>query len=325
MILCRVLGPVEVLVDGATAPPELLWKKHLALLIYLARSPRRVRTREHLTGMLWPDKDEAAARHSLNEALRVIRKATGDDAVETVAGQVRLAVEVVRLDTDDLELRAAGGDWAGAAAGVGGDFLEGFSIPGTHAFEDWLAKEREYWAARSTRVLLARGEELLREGRAEEALAVARRAESVDPDQEQVARAIMTACALLGDSTAALDHFTQFTERRAGGEGPGAETRILADRIRSARSRPVTSRKTEERRRAPLVGRAAELAVLMEQWDRCRSEGCGTALLLLGEGGSGKTRLLEEFLCRARLAGGTTTLVRAVQGDGTEPDRKSVV
>jgi len=319
VILCRVLGPVEVLVDGATAPPELLWKKHLALLIYLARSPRRVRTREHLTGMLWPDKDEAAARHSLNEALRVIRKATGDDAVETVAGQVRLAGGVVRLDADDLELRAADGDWAAGAAIVGGEFLEGFSIPGSHGFEDWLAQERRYWVARSTRVLLAHGEQLLGEGRAEEALAVARRAETADPDQDQVARAIMTGYAIQGDSIAALDHFTRFTERRAGGEGPGVETRLLADRIRSARSRPVTTKKAEERRRAPLVGRAPELAVLIEQWDRCRSEGCGTALLLLGEDGSGKTRLLEEFLSRVRLAGGTTALVRAVQGDGTEP------
>ena len=35
MISCRTLGPFEVLVDDAPAPPELLWRKHLGLLIYL--------------------------------------------------------------------------------------------------------------------------------------------------------------------------------------------------------------------------------------------------------------------------------------------------
>ena len=67
-VYCRTLGPVRVSVNGADAPPELLWRKHLALLVYLARSPRRSRTREHLVGLLWSDRDEQQARHSLSEA-----------------------------------------------------------------------------------------------------------------------------------------------------------------------------------------------------------------------------------------------------------------
>src|SRR5438034_5453732 len=64
----RVLGPARVTVGGAEAPPppELLWRKHLALLVYLARSPRKSRTREHLVGLLWSDRDEKQARHSLD-------------------------------------------------------------------------------------------------------------------------------------------------------------------------------------------------------------------------------------------------------------------
>ena len=72
MITCRTLGPLAVTVDGAEPPAELLWRKHLALLLYLARSPRRSRSREHLIGLLWADKPETAARHSLREAVRVL-------------------------------------------------------------------------------------------------------------------------------------------------------------------------------------------------------------------------------------------------------------
>ena len=67
MIVCRTLGPVDMSVNGAGAPPALLWRKNLALLVYLARSPKRARTREHLIGLLWADKPEEDARHSLNE------------------------------------------------------------------------------------------------------------------------------------------------------------------------------------------------------------------------------------------------------------------
>jgi DNA-binding SARP family transcriptional activator len=65
-ITITTLGPVRVLADGAPAPPELVWRKNLALLVYLARSPRRTRSRDHLVALLWPEKDAAAARHSLN-------------------------------------------------------------------------------------------------------------------------------------------------------------------------------------------------------------------------------------------------------------------
>src|SRR5260370_25420558 len=70
-------GAVEVSVSGATAPRPLTWNKHLALLIYLARSPKRVRTREHLIGLLWSEKPEGPARGSLNEAVRILRQSVG--------------------------------------------------------------------------------------------------------------------------------------------------------------------------------------------------------------------------------------------------------
>src|ERR1700694_5977469 len=56
VIRCRTLGTVEVSVDGDAAPARLLWRKNLALLLYLARSPKGARARDHLIGLFWPDK-----------------------------------------------------------------------------------------------------------------------------------------------------------------------------------------------------------------------------------------------------------------------------
>src|SRR4051812_14143836 len=168
MISCQTLGPVSLSLDGGPAPPELLWRKHLGLLVYLARSPRG-RTREHLVGLLWPEKPEAAARHSLNEAIRVLRRYLGDASVDTAGGQVRLAREAVRLDLDQLDDLARAGDWSAAARLIAGEFLEGFSIPDASAFEDWLAGERSMVRSRSIEVLLNAAEHLLHGGKAGEA------------------------------------------------------------------------------------------------------------------------------------------------------------
>src|SRR4029077_17236020 len=109
MIVVRALRPAEVSVNGSAAPAKLLWKKNLALLLYLARSPKGVRTREHLTGLLWGDKPEEKARHSLNEAVQVLRLCAGNHGFESDTAQVRIAPGTVELATATLERLARGG------------------------------------------------------------------------------------------------------------------------------------------------------------------------------------------------------------------------
>ena len=75
MIDLRLLGPVEVLIDGAPPPSALLRPMNLALFLYLARSGRR--TREQLIGLMWPDKPQSAASRSLNVALSELRQYLG--------------------------------------------------------------------------------------------------------------------------------------------------------------------------------------------------------------------------------------------------------
>src|SRR5207249_853400 len=124
-------------------------------------SPKRLRTRDHLIGLLWGEKPEEKARHSLNEAVHVLRLCAGDDGFESDTAQVRIAPGTIELDTDTLEMLAAAGDYAGAAALINGDFLEGFSVRGASAFDDWLAAERQHWCRRSVDVLVHRAEQLL--------------------------------------------------------------------------------------------------------------------------------------------------------------------
>lgn len=325
MIFCRTLGPIEVTVDGTHAPRELVWRKHQALVIYLARSPKRTRTRDHLVGLLWGEKPEPAARHSLNEALRVVRRHAGEGAVETVGDQVRLADDAVQLDVDRLEAQAAAGDWAGAASWIAGEFMEGFAVPDASALEDWLATERMTWRQRSVEVLARHTQVLLAGGRAQEAALVSQRALGLDSLSDVAARAALTSLALAGDRAAALELYDAFA-RRLEGElqiEPDEETQALAERIRSQRAwrvpAVVATAVGAESRRAPLVGRAGELGRLLEAWAACRRERRASAAVLEGDVGTGKTRLTDELAGRARLDGAVVALARAVEADTAAP------
>jgi len=326
LITCRTLGPLAVTVDGAEPPPELLWRKHLALLVYLARSPRRSRSREHLVGLLWADKPQTAARHSLREAVRVLRRCTGEAAVETAGEQVRLGDAAARLDVDELALLAAEGDWAGAATLVSGEFLEGFAVPDAPAFEDWLGAERDEWRRRSVDALLQLARELARAGHAADAAGQARRARALDPHSEAAAAAEIHALALAGERTGALDAYRAFEERlRADlGAAPGEELQRLAARVRDQRAWRLPESEAApaagaESRRAPLIGREQTLGAVLAAWETCRAERRAALAFVEGDAGTGRTRFVEEVLAHARLAGAATAAARAVPADRDDP------
>ena len=58
-------------------------------------------------------------------------------------------------------------------------------------------------------------------------------------------------------------------------------------------------RRSGQRHLTPLVGRDEEIALLMRRWERAR-QGDGQLVLIVGEPGLGKSRLIEEFHARLR-------------------------
>lgn len=325
MIFCRTLGPVELSVDGGPAPPELLWRKHLALLVYLARSPRRGRSREHLIGLLWGDRTEAAARHSLSEALRAIRHHAGEGSVEASVGQVRLGPASVQLDVDRLEELAAAEDWTAAAELVSGEFLEGFALAEATEFENWLAAEREIWGRRGVEVLVSSAEAHALVGKVEEACGFAGRALGLRPTSEAAVRCALRCRSLAGDRSGALELFERFQTRLAEevGAEPSQETRLLVERVRRQRAPHAESPGAQDDNllavRPPLEGRGQELQRLIEAAAGAARARRAALLVIEADAGMGKTRLLDELLARLRLDGTSVATARAVEADRSEP------
>jgi DNA-binding SARP family transcriptional activator len=319
MIAVRTLGALDVTIDGEAAPRELLWRKNLALLLYLALSPDRRRTREHLVGVFWGDKPDSAARHSLNEALRVIRKSGGEDLVTSVGDQVELSADL-RLDVTELTELLDAERWGEAAPLMRGPFLEGFAVPDSSAFEDWLATERGAWLDRMGEGLRRHTETRLACGDADEAQEAASRALALDPFSDGAVRLAMLAAAVRGERAGALAIYESYARRLLDEIGiePDPDTESLADRIRNEREwhLPAPDR-DEERwaRRVPLVGREAELQAVLEALLEAFASRSPAVMVVHGESGSGKTRLGEEVAIRARLEGAAVSHIRCVPSD----------
>src|SRR5437867_2849682 len=97
---------------------------------------------------------------------------------------------------------------------------------------------------------------------------------------------------------------------------PRPAWRALAERVRRERTWRLPQpegghERGEPPHRAPLVGRAAELERLLEVWAECRRERHPTVSVVEGDVGTGKTRLAEEIVARARLDGAATAAIRA--------------
>ena len=203
-----------------------------------------------------------------------------------------------------------------------GDFLAGLDV-GETPFEEWLVVERERLRELAIQAL-AQATSLLRQaGDREAAVATARRLLVLDPLQEPVHRTVMRLYAELGRRDAALRQYQVCIDvlRRELDTEPEEDTRRLYQDILSSRSMAAAAgvevRQAEPRDRAhrahggaravpgevaadepAIVGRATELECLDRAVDQACS-GVGQVVLVLGEAGIGKSRLVRELAVRA--------------------------
>jgi DNA-binding SARP family transcriptional activator len=310
-------GAPTARLDGRPAPPQVRWQKHLALLVYLALSPDRTRARSHLVGLLWPEKPERQARHALNQALSRLRRGLGRDRLICSKQAIALAEGGLAVDAlvfDDLRARHPGD----AVALVRGDFLEGFDLPDAPGFEEWAMRERARYRESAAAALVAAAEAALAAARYGEAAAAAQRALGFSPYAEPAARVAIQAAALAGDTAGAEAAYHAFGARLAAdlGTAPSKALRALAEGARVATAPRV--RRGAGTPDAPLVGREPVHRAVFAAVAAGVREGA-RAIVITGEPGTGKTRLLGECLERVRLEGGVVAVARPLESDQDAP------
>jgi len=291
-----------------------------SLLAWLAYH-RGLHPRSRVAAVFWPDVLDASARASLRTTLATLRRELGEaGAVHVVAERDRVGIvdgPEVSVDLWEAERLAAEGRLGDALELRDGELL-------TDLDDDWVLEERRRHRDRVEELLLALGDAAEAGGHAEAAVGYARRRLELDPVSEDAARVLMRRLARTGDRAAAVAAYEAFRAalREELGMAPSAETRALVEQLRTdagagapeARALPFPGALTRTEH-GPLAGRRESLAELRAVWRRA-SVGAAAVVVLAGEAGSGKTRLLIELGAEAHAAGATVFAGRCPEEGG---------
>ena len=142
MFRLRVLGGFALDERTGAPAPTLPKRRAQAALAVLAVCGDLGCTRERLLALLWPESDEASARHGLRDALHAIRRALGAEAVPSSGSHLRLDSSVVSSDARSFAEALDAGRPAEAVGVYGGPLLDGFHVDDAPEFERWLDGER---------------------------------------------------------------------------------------------------------------------------------------------------------------------------------------
>lgn len=256
----------------------------LAYVALEGQSPRAV-----LSGLLWPGSPEATARNNLRQLKRRLRLACDGDELLEGEEALQLSGHVV---VDALQLR----DAVLPGNVSDGELLAGLQFDDSPELARWLDGARtkvEGWRQRARVAELARREAA---GDQSGALVLAEAWASREPESEEAGRHLMRLLYLQGRRGDALKVFERLerTLERELGVKPLPETLALAQLLAQGTRLPSA---TAARRPLPLsilrppvlAGREAEWQVLVDAWE------AGQVLVIVGEPGVGKSRLITDF------------------------------
>lgn len=287
-----------------------------SLVSYLLLNRSRPVERRRLAFLFWPRASESAARRNLRQYLHHVRAALAPldpqgDLLHTDGSTLQFNPQVeYMLDVEtflhETRPEATLDEMKHALSLYTGDLLEDL-------YDEWCIPERDrlrqIWLGVLDRYSLA----LQSAFRLNEALEVAQKWALAEPFDETAHRRLMSLYALTGNRARAIQTyqaFAQMLERELQTE-PLPETQALFQSIQDGKlsdridqtSASLTVRRVPQPKvvslppALPFVGRQVEMTRLEEAF-RLAQAGQGRLVLITGEAGIGKTRLLQEYLAR---------------------------
>lgn len=286
--------------------------------------------REQIIEILWSGADAESALNSFGKALHAARRALEphlprrQDSAYLRLSDAMLVLDSAHVIVDTDQFERLGADairrqeieaYEAALAAYGGELLP------EDRYESWCSERRTALAELRVRLLLGLAEALERRGACNDAADRLRDVLEQDPMREIVHRRLMRLYAEMGASDQAVRQFylCQDILRRELDLPPQPETvslyqEILANRLSQKPSEPNRYRAQTDMRHPPpvqavngppFVGRERVIQRMCDQLGRRDGSQAGM-IVVSGEAGVGKTRLLEEFANRAREQGAVT-------------------
>ena len=201
----------------------------------------------------------------------------------------------------------------------------GSLLPGW--YDDWALQARDELAAQCVDLCDRAAEALRSVGDLRRAAELARRRTTLAPLEESGYRLLIELQAELDDRAGAMRTYHRCASvlERELGMTPAAETTALIERLLGTDAPPpgaATGRPGTTASAGPawyqLVGRDADVGRLMNAWDAARAGRAG-AVVIIGEAGIGKSRLVGELSRDLARDGAVTALARCFETSGRPP------
>ncbi|HSM59080.1 MAG TPA: protein kinase [Candidatus Sulfomarinibacteraceae bacterium] len=256
MLQIYLFGAPRIERDGD--PVSISRRKAIALLAYLAVTGQP-HSRDTLAAMLWPDYDQSGARANLRRDLSRLKQSVGDDVLLVDRSQVAMNrdaewwLDVAAFSSGLQEVSGhrheeqplcdeCAAQLADVAALYTADFMAGFTLPDSPAFDDW-----QFFEAEGLRQDLAEGLQHLVDWHVhkrtyEGGIEYARRWLALDSLHEAAHRRLMQLYAWAGQQAAALRQYEEcvrLLDEELGVE-PEEETTALYEQIKSRQLQPPT-------------------------------------------------------------------------------------
>lgn len=332
----HLLGGIRIEVDGVAV--ELVPTRALAVVAYLALHRDRPPSRAHLAYLLWPDSGEGQARTNLRQIVHHLRRAlpSSDRFLDLHGSRLRWCAGArVGTDVEDFDgalAEATAARRTGDAERERGQLeraVEHYLGPlAPELYEDWLEAPRARLHVAQARTLerLADLHERLGDPRATQRWL--ERLVLHEPLDEVGYRRLMALHTSNGERGRALHvfHRCASTLRREVGVDPSPETLALLEVSEASEAHASTTKTTPAPIAlrsttlpvAPLIGRRTALDRLGAAWrDACA--GRSHLLLVTGDAGVGKSRLIDAFTRRIERPDLRALSTRCHAAEGTLP------
>lgn len=304
-----------------------------SVLTYLVLARSTPQSRQQLAYLFWPDSTDKQARTNLRNSLHLLRTHLPDAErfvnIDTLTVQWRpdapADIDVVTFDDDVTTAQRAQDPAAQEAALTRAIALYvGDLLP--NCYDEWILSVREEWQQRYISACEQLIDLLDRRRDHRTALDHAQRLLQYDPLLETTYGRLMQLHAALGDRAAALRvyHLCRSTLDRELGVEPSPTTQAIYERLLNldGPTTPVEALRTT----TPLVGRATAWQALQQLWQSATQtvspSRSGPAIankqlvLVNGEAGIGKTRLVEELSEAVRRQGAATAMAYCYPAGG---------
>lgn len=236
MLKLKLFGTPSIEAAAGPVTGRAAQGRRLALLALLASARGRAVSRDKLIALMWPESPTDRARHQLSDDLYILRTALGEDAVRSVGDELSLNPGAIVSDAEMFERLLDEGRHEAAVELFAGPLLDGFHLPDSVEFEQWLDVERTRLGRRYAAALESLAEQSEAKGEFAAAVSWWRRLAEHDPLNGRITLRLMRALDAAGHRADALKHARTHAVllREEFDAEPDPEVMAFAERLRLA-------------------------------------------------------------------------------------------